>query len=137
MKADTCALTRAERFFYGLAEQTFQTQLGVVDPALTDYLSGLLYRFIHYDALFKIRTLEGRPVTEVGQMFVEAEQRLGNARFQTFLHIGDFTLFWAGIYPESLRARRDEETDLYRLYCDRGRKAYDVARDMKYKPESH
>ena len=30
------------RLFAGLTEQTFQTTLGVADPRLTDYLSGLL-----------------------------------------------------------------------------------------------
>ena len=124
--------TTAERFFAGLAEQTFQTQLGVADARLIDYLSDLLIRFLKYDALFRIRTLKGRPVTEVGAMVAEADARIGSARFQTFRHIGDFTLFWAGLYPEALRAQRDEEADRYAAYCAQGKWAYGIARKLDF-----
>ena len=35
-------------------------------------------------------------------MMVEAEARIGDARREVHRHIGDFTLFWTGIYPEAL-----------------------------------
>ena len=39
------------RLFAGLTEQTFLSTLGLADPPLTDYLSELLSRFIHIDAV--------------------------------------------------------------------------------------
>ena len=43
------------RLFSGLTEQTFMHTFGVADPRLTDYLSELLSRFIHVDALYRLR----------------------------------------------------------------------------------
>ena len=104
---------RAERpshtlrqFFAGIAEHTFQTQLGVADPPLIDYLSELLLRFVRLDALFRIRSLAGRPLEEVAAMLIEAEQRIGDARREIHRHIGDFTLFWTGVFPEAVRRMR-------------------------------
>ena len=120
--------TTLRRFFAGLTEQTFQSQLGVADPQLTDYISELLIRFVRYDALFKIRSLGGRPVREIGEMLNEADQRIGNARREVHRHIGDFALFWAGLYPEALRPRRGpSELDRFIDYCTHGKRAYHIA----------
>ena len=53
------------RYFAGLAENTFQAQLGVVDPVLIDYVSDLLIRFIRLDSVHKFRGLTGRPLMSV------------------------------------------------------------------------
>ena len=63
------------RFFSGLTEYTFQSQLGVVDPPLVDYISDLLSRFVRNDSIYRIRNLTGQPLAEVGQMLAEAEAR--------------------------------------------------------------
>ena len=39
------------RLFAALAEQTFLETLGIGDPQLIDYLSALLSRFLHMDAV--------------------------------------------------------------------------------------
>ena len=49
------------QFFSGMTEYVFQTRLGVADPPLVEYISALLARFIHADAIYKIRNLSGRP----------------------------------------------------------------------------
>ncbi len=116
------------RFFSGLTEYTFQSRLGVVDPPLVDYISDLLSRFVRNDSIYRIRNLTGRPVAEVGEMLAEAEARLGDARRQVHRHIGDFTLFWAGIYPECLRRLRGlVEMDRYNDYCAHGKRSYRIA----------
>ena len=43
------------RLFAGITEQTFMTELGVADAQLVDYLSLLLSRFVHIDAIFALR----------------------------------------------------------------------------------
>ena len=68
------------RFFAGISEQTFQTQLGVADPPLIDYISDLLVRFVRSDAVYKIRSLTGQPLAQVTAMLAEAEERVGEAR---------------------------------------------------------
>lgn len=112
-----------QRFFAGLAEQTFQTRLGVVDPPLTDYVSDLLCRFVRSDVVHRLRGVTGRPLMTVTEMMVEARQRMGDASREVHRHIGDFTLFWAGVYPEALR--RDD--DYFETYCSHGKQAYLIA----------
>ena len=120
--------TTLQRYFMGVAEYVFQTQLGVVDVSLIDYLSDLLIRFVRIDAVHKVRNLSGRPMTEVAEMLAEANVRVGLARREVHRHIGDFTLFWAGVYPEALRELRSPaKKDHFIDYCAQGKMAYFIA----------
>ena len=119
------------RFFSGITEQTFQGELGVADPPLIDYLSNLLIRFLRFDAIFRVRSLDGRPTTEVGEMLAEAEARIGLARRDVYRHIGDYTLFWVGIYPESLKDRRGRSLlDRFGDFCTQGKRSYRIASEI-------
>src|SRR6185295_9745437 len=88
------------RFFAGLTEFAFHTQLGVADPPLVDYIAELLARFVRSDDLYPVRSLRGQRLVQVTDMLAEAQNRQGPARRQVHRHIGDFTLFWTGVYPE-------------------------------------
>jgi len=115
------------RLFAGLAEHAFFSRLGVTDPPLIDYLSTLLSRFVHLDAVYRLRAADGRPLTEVVDMVMEAEHLPagGRTRREYYRHIGDFALFWTGVYPEALdrpRARccKDHMVD----YTAQGKRGY-------------
>jgi hypothetical protein len=117
-----------QKFFAGLAEQTFESRLGVADPPLIDYLAELLVRFARCDAMYGLRNLAGRRLEEVAEMLVEADQRVGDARRAMHCQIGDLTLFWSGVYPEALRRlqaadRKDHLLD----YPAQGKRAYHIA----------
>ncbi len=112
-----------QRYFAGIAENTFQTQLGVVDPPLVDYVSGLLIRFIRSDVVHRMRSVTGRPLISIPEMISEASARLGGAQREMHQHIGDFTLFWAGVYPEALR----RESAGFENYCSHGKRSYRIA----------
>ena len=111
-------------FFRGLAEHALHGTLGVVDPPLVDYVSTLLVRFIRNDHL---RPLPGGKA-EAGDQLVKmlaafgprpqdrdaepAAAAAGGADRPppiwpgvSYRHIGDYTLFWTGLYPEALRRR--------------------------------
>ena len=94
------------RLFAGLTEQTFVETLGIGDPHLVDYLSTLLSRFIHVQAIYRLSNAQGRRLEEVADMMLEAESLPpeGRTRREIYRHIGDFTLFWTGVYPEALRS---------------------------------
>jgi hypothetical protein len=116
------------RYFCGLTEYIFQAQLGVVDPPLVDYVSEILLRFTRLDAIYRVRDVTGRPMTQVADMLEEADARVGSARREVHRHIGDFTLFWAGIYPEALRRLRSAaKKDHFVDYCAHGKRAYFIA----------
>jgi hypothetical protein len=116
-------------------EHTFEVDLGVVDPPLIDYLVDLLVRFVRMDAIFKIRNTVGRRLEEVADMLLEAEQRQANPQREIHRHIGDFTMFWAGVYPEALSQmkspdRRDHLVD----YFQQGKRSYYIASTFDQKP---
>jgi len=116
------------RFFAGVVEFTFCSRLGVVDPPLVDYVSDLLVRFVRNDVIYKIRDLRGRPVLQVVEMLAEAEKRIGDARREVFRHIGDYTLFWVGLYPESLRCKQGSvHLDHLVNYQKEGKRSYLIA----------
>jgi hypothetical protein len=123
------------RMFSALTETTFQSELGVADPQLTDYLADLLLRFVRIDAIYRVRDTEGRTLEEVADMVVEAEQRQARPRREIYRHIGDFALFWSGVYPERLSrlqspARKDHLLD----YFEQGKRSYFIASQFEDEP---
>jgi hypothetical protein len=125
------------RLFAGLTEQTFISTLGLADPRLTDYLSELLSRFIHMDAVYRLRDARGRRLEEVAEMMIEAEAMPaeGRTRREVHRHIGDFTLFWTGVYPEALnRLRSILSKDHFIDYCEQGKRSYYIASTFEEEP---
>ena len=118
------------RLFAGLTEQTFQTTLGVADPGLVDYLALLLSRFIHVDAIYRLHNTQGKRLEEVAEMLIEAQALPpeGRTTREVHRHIGDFTLFWTGVYPEALRRLRSVlSRDHFIDYCEQGKRSYFIA----------
>jgi hypothetical protein len=118
------------RLFAGYTEQTFINTLGVGDPALIDYLAELLARFVHLDAVYRLRNAQGRRLEEVAEMVIEAQGMPpgGRTRREVHRHIGDFTLFWTGVYPEAVNRLRSALTkDHFIDYCEQGKRSYYIA----------
>lgn len=117
-----------QRFFAGVSESIFHGQLGVADVQLVDYINGLLMRFLRTDAMLSVRKPTGKRATEVVEMLAEADRRIGVARREVHRHVGDFTLFWTGMYPESLRELQSEtRADHFVDFCQQGKRAYAIA----------
>ncbi len=120
------------RFFAGLTEYAFQTRVGLADPPLVEYLTDLLTRFVRLDTLISLRSLAGQPLNEIAEMLLEADARVGDARRQAYRHIGDFTLFWTGVYPEALqRLQRSARKDSFIDYCEQGKRSYLIASTIR------
>ena len=125
------------RYFAGITEYVFQSHLGMVDPPLVDYISDLLLRFVRSEAVHKVRSVTGKQLTEVADMMIEAQARIGTAQRAVHRHIGDFTLFWAGVYPEALRKLRSPtKKDHFIDYCEHGKRAYLLASLMEAEQEN-
>ena len=120
------------KLFAALVQRTLYVRFGRPGPELAAYLADLLTRFVHVDNIHRIRDARGRRLTEVAEMLAEVySQPGGSARLrerEIHRHIGDFTLFWTGVYPEALRflqheTRRDHLVD----YVEQGRRSYRIA----------
>ena len=125
------------RMFAGLTEQTFLEILGIGDPHLVDYLSTLLSRFIHMDTIYRLSNAQGRRLEEVADMMLEAESLPpeGRTRREVYRHIGDFTLFWTGVYPEALKRLRSVlRKDHFIDYCEQGKRSYYIASTFEHEP---
>ena len=120
-------LSIIRRFFTGLTEYAFHTRLGVADPPLVDYIAELLVRFVRSDDLYRVRSVRGQRLMEVTDMLAEAQHREGPARQQVHRHIGDFTLFWTGVYPEVVEGMRRGSKDALIDYQQQGKRAYWIA----------
>lgn len=124
-----------ERLFAALTEHTFQTDFGVADPPLIEYLSKLLLRFLHADALYRVRDPEGNCLRDVVDMLEEAQARQAKPQREAFRHIGDFTLFWTGVYPEALsRFQAPGSKDHLIDYCAQGKRSYYIASTFDEEP---
>ena len=124
------------RMFSGYAEHTFQQNFGLADPPLIDYLSGLLCRFLHQDAIHRLKDGHGRPIEQVAEMVAEvADLPASPTRREVHRHIGDFTLFWTGLYPERLEKLRSALTkDSFIDYCEQGKRSYYIASTFADEP---
>lgn len=91
------------RLFRGLTEHTFLAELGIGDPRLVGYVSDLLVRFVPSEGVWRVRDRQGRVLTEVITMLAEADASDDlDRRRECYRHVGDFTLFWTGVFPEAL-----------------------------------
>lgn len=116
-----------QRFFAGVTEYTFTSRLGVADPPLVDYLSSLLVHFVRSDAIYGLRTPTGQRLTQVVDMLREAQAREGSAKRRVHRHIGDYTLFWTGLYPEVAEQLRQGCKDSLIDYQAQGKRNYMLA----------
>jgi len=125
------------RFFAGYTEQTFEQTLGIADPPLVDYLAVLLSRFVHTDTIYRLHDAHGRRLEEVADMLLEANALppAGRTTREVHRHIGDFTLFWTGIFPEALnRLRSAWAKDSFLNYCEQGKRSYYIASTFEDEP---
>lgn len=117
------------RMFRGLAETTFMAELGIGDPKLVGYVADLLVRFIPSGGVWNLRDGQGRRVVEVASMLAEAESAPDPERKrECHRHLGDYTLFWTGVYPEALHELKGPTSiDCLVNYQQQGKRSYYVA----------
>jgi hypothetical protein len=127
------------QLFGAIVHQTFANYVGVAAPGVPEYLTNVLVEFTHVDSIYRLRDARGRRLEEVAEMLVEGDVRLSATSFErereVHKHIGDFALFWTGVYPEMLRyfraaTRRDHLLD----YVEQGRASYRIASTFNYGP---
>ena len=114
-------------------------ELGLADSALLGYLVDLLTRFVHVDELYRIRDAVGQPLDDVGEMLLESDPRSRASSFvrerEVRRHIGDFTLFFLGLFPEWVRAHATTRLpDVYVDWSRTGRASYRIVSSFTVPP---
>ena len=123
------------RWFASLVETCFQEEVGLGNTRLLDYLTDLLTEFIHVERINLMTDGSKRGVENVAAMLSKVQlgiQVEGEDKQRSIhRHIGDFTLFWTGVYPESLqRLRKRTAKDALIDYFDQGKRSYLIASDL-------
>jgi hypothetical protein len=96
-----------QELFQDLVGRHYAEEIGIRDPQIIAYVSHLLAEFCDTDQLYKVRDALNRPLNDVGEMLLESDPVYGPApsfdrERQVRKHIGDYTLFFAGMFPESI-----------------------------------
>ena len=114
------------RFFDRVTRQTFR-DLALDDPPVVLYLADLLTRFARTEALYTLRELPTRRLDTVADSLLAIGQAWGldspdfNPAAEPALrrHIGDYTLFMTGLFPE-----RVQRAASMGYYVTEGKRAY-------------
>ena len=120
------------RLFDTLVARRLRAGAGIQDGSLTDYVSGLLVRFTHVNNLYRIRNARGRRLEDIGEMLIESNPMLEARSFdrerEVRKHVGDYTLFLAGLFPEFVAAlpARGLRLDAFVDYVKAGKESYHV-----------
>jgi hypothetical protein len=96
-----------QQLFQDLVGRHYAHELGIRDPQVVAYVSHLLAEFCDTEQLFKIRDAADRPLADLGEMLLESDPVYGPApsfdrERQVRKHIGDYVLFFTGMFPESI-----------------------------------
>ena len=120
-----------EQFFHKAVRNSYEGKLGLNDPDVTGYVAHLLAEFSRSDRLYKFRDEMGRPIAELKSLIEASDPVHGSApsfdaERMVRKHIGDYALFVAGMYPESVdswRSRRHRHPPLHELVAT-GKESY-------------
>ena len=126
------------RLLAGLTQRNFTVHLGWPDTEVIGYLTDVLVDFVHVDRVYKIRDARGRRVEEVAEMLAEGDllQRASSLEREHAVHkhIGDYTLFIAGVFPEYVRRLRASKTlisaDAFLDYIQVGKRSYRIVSEF-------
>ena len=99
-----------QQFFNHVVERNYE-DVGIRQPEVHAYVATLLTDFCELKNLYKIKNADGRPLADVGEMLLESDPVYGPApsfdrERQVRKHIGDYSLFFSGMFPESVNHHR-------------------------------
>ena len=134
------------RLFTDLVERNFGEGVQVRDSHVTSYVSNLLTDFLEVSNLHRVRNVSGEPLEDVGELMAESDPLGPSGSFDreraVRTHIGDYTLFLAGLFPEyvtSYRRRWKPAPDVMVDYVQTGRESYYIVScfdQFEYKDEA-
>lgn len=97
--------------------------VGIKDQEVFLYISDLLTDFAHVDNLYKLKDERGKRLEYIVDMLLEAECYDLPKERDIRKHIGDYCLFIAGLFPESI-SRGGRRPLGPKYYIDHGKESY-------------
>ena len=139
--------TRSLRNFLGeLVWRHFFEDVRLEEPQVANYVAAVLADFARTENLYRIRNAQGKRLEDVGEMLVESNPLLEAASFdrerEVRKHVGDYTLFMTGLFPEnvaSIRQRRQPRLEAFADFVQAGKESYAVVssfNQFEYKEEA-
>ncbi len=118
-----------EPFFQQAVRNSYEGKLGLHDPDVTGYVARLLCEFSDAGNLYSMRDHSGHPIDELEAMEFAADPVNGtapsfDAERALRKHIGDYSLFVAGMYPEAAAARRHRHAPSLAELIRTGKESY-------------
>jgi hypothetical protein len=128
-----------EKLFVELVGRHYAKEIGIRDPEVVEYVAHLLTEFCDADQLTKITNANGRSLTDVGEMLLASDPVFGSApsfdrERQVRKHIGDYALFYAGMFPGSInhdRLRRNRIENFVE-WVRAGKESYYIVSKFEY-----
>jgi hypothetical protein len=128
-----------QQLFIELVGRHYAEEIGIRDPQVVNYVAHLLAEFCDTEQLMAIRNGAGKPLSDVGEMLLESDPVYGPApsfdrERQVRKHIGDYTLFFAGMFPESInhyRLRR-QRLEGFVDWVKAGKESYYIVSKFEY-----
>jgi hypothetical protein len=128
-----------QQLFQELVGRHYAEEIGIRDQQVVAYVSSLLAEFCDTEQLYKIHGTANRPLADVGEMLMESDPVYGPApsfdrERQVRKHIGDYTLFLAGMFPESInhfRLRR-QRLESFVEWVKAGKESYYIVSKFEH-----
>lgn len=121
-------------FFAGLVDNVFCSEVGMADPLLNDYITDLLVSFTHVDRLNTIRNAQDRKLEQVAAMLLAMSDDVPDEPTDRdvcmYRNIGDYSLFWAGVYPEHLPHSGRRRSDVLLDFVTQGKRSYAIVSEL-------
>jgi hypothetical protein len=128
-----------QQLFQELVGRHYAEEIGIRDPQVVAYVSSLLAEFCDTEQLYKVRDAANRPLTDVGEMLMESDPVYGPApsfdrERQVRKHIGDYTLFFAGMFPESINhfRLRKQRLESFVEWLKAGKESYYIVSKFEH-----
>ncbi len=129
-------------YFREAVHDSMSRRLGMSESEdLELYMAELLTRFIHEEKIFALRDAQGRRVKSLPDMLAEGDVRLNADSFErereVHRHVGDFLLFWSGLFPEFLDSVGAATSDGLIDAVRQGSESYYIVSSFDYAPYDH
>jgi hypothetical protein len=116
-------------FFYVLVRHTLR-QAGIDDREMADYLAAMLLDFGRRDRAWRVDWHDDQRHHYLTDIVMDLEASEGERRFRVMVHLGNYALWLAGLFPDYIAARQLRKGGPDVTYYDAlGRRGFGLASD--------